>query len=104
MAFAKLVDRDPEEVLDYVMDFTAWVEAGDTIQTAGTSVILDGVSTPGGLSDLTVDTVVVGSNLVVAWLSSGTDGEKYTVKWLAVDDNSPVRTVVRRATQKVKLK
>lgn len=97
-----LLDRDPEEVLEYVMDFTAWVEAGDEIQTSGTSVALDGVSVPSGDTDLTIDSVVVGANLVVAWLSGGNEGEKYTLKWLCVDNNNPVRTVVRRATQKMK--
>lgn len=104
MAFSKLKDKGPKEVLDYVLDFALWIEAGDTIQATGTSVLLDGVSVPGGLTDLIVDQVIVGSNLVVAWLSGGTVGEKYTLEWIAVDDNNPVRTVVRHTLIKVKKK
>jgi len=104
MAFFKLVDKGPKEVLDYVLDYSLWVETGDLIQAAGTSVLLDGASTPGGLTDLVIDQVIVGSNLVVAWLSSGTIGEKYTLEWIAVDDNNPVRTVVRHTNIKVKKK
>ena len=102
MAFFKLVDKGPKEVLDYVLDFSLWVETGDTIQAAGSSVTLDGVSTPNGLSDLAIDQVIVGANLIVAWLSGGTEKEKYTLEWIGVDDNNPARTVVRHTTIKVK--
>ena len=67
-------------------------------------MVQDGVSSPGGLTDISVDSVVVASDIVVAWISSGTIGEKYTFKYLAVDNNNPVRTVVRRATIKVTVK
>lgn len=97
-------DKDVEEELDYGLDFAAWVSAGDDIQAAGTSVAQDGNSVPGGLTDIVVDSVVVVANIVVAWLSAGTAGEKYTLKFLAVDNNNPVRTVVRRVTVKVKTK
>jgi len=97
-------DKDAEENLEYGLDFVAWISSGDPIQAAGTSVVLEGTSVPGGLTDLTVDSVVVASDLVVAWLSGGTVGEKYTLKWKAVDNNAPVRTVVRRATLKIKAK
>ena len=104
MAFSKLVDKGPGEVLDYILDFSVWVEAGDTIQAAGTSVVLDGVSVPSGDTALIIDQVIVGGNLVVAWLSGGTEGDKYTLKWTGVDNNNPVRTVVRHTVLKVKKK
>ena len=96
-------NKDPEEVLEFSLNFTEWV-GGDTMQTVGTSVVQDGVSSPGGLSDIVVDSVVVAANIVVAWISGGTLGEKYTLKYKSVDNNNPVRTVVRRATLKVKEK
>lgn len=96
-------DKDPEEVLEYSLNFSTWV-GGDVIQSVGTSVEQDGVSVPNGLTDIVVDSVVVAADIVVAWISAGTVGEKYTLKYLAVDDNNPVRTVVRRATVKVKEK
>ncbi len=104
MAFAKLVNKGPGEVLDYILDFSQWIEAGDTIQAAGSSVVLDGVSVPSGDTNLTIDQVIVGGNLIVAWLSGGTEGDKYTLKWTGVDDNNPVRTVVRHAKLTVKKK
>lgn len=100
----KLPDKDPDEVLDYDVDFAQWVTSPATIQAVGTSVALDGVSSPSGDSALVVDTVIVGSNIVAAWLSAGTAGETYTLKVEAVDNNSPVRTVVRRVKIKVKEK
>lgn len=100
----KLVDKGPKEVLDYVVDFSSWIEAGDTIQAVGTTVVQDGVSEPSGLSDISVDSVVVGANLVIAWISGGTAGETYIMQWCAVDDNNPVRTVARHFKLKVKKK
>ena len=94
-------NKDVEEELEYGLNFSDWVSIGDDLQSAGTSVVQDGVSVPGGLSDLTVDSVTVVANIVVAWLSAGTLGEKYILKFLAVDNNNPVRTVVRRASIKI---
>lgn len=104
MAFSKLVDKGPGEVLDYILDFSQWIEAGDTIQSAGSSVVLDGVSVPSGDTALTIDQVIVGGNLIVAWLSGGTEKDTYTLKWTGVDNNNPVRTVVRHTKLKVKKK
>jgi hypothetical protein len=104
MAFANLVDKGPGETLDYILDFSEWVEAGDTIQAAGSSVVLDGVSVPSGDTDLNIDSVVIGANLMVAWLSGGNQGEKYTLKWTGKDDNNPARIVVRHTRIKVKAK
>ena len=102
MAFLKATDKDPESVLDYDVDFALWVTSPSTIQTGGTSVVQDGVSTPNGLTDITVDSVIVAANIVVMFISGGTDGETYILKVTAVDNNNPVRTVVRRIKMKVK--
>lgn len=103
MGFLKFPNKDPDEVLEYTLDFSDWV-GGDTIQAAGTSVVQDGTSSPDNLIDITVDLVVVAANLVVAWISGGTAGQKYTLKYEVVDNNNPVRTGVRRATITVKEK
>lgn len=95
--------KDPEEVLDYPVQFDDWLVAGCDI-AAGPTVALEGTSTPGGLSDLTVDNTFVAGKSIVVWLSSGTDGETYTFKITAIDTGTPVRTVVRRVKIKVKLK
>lgn len=104
MAFLKFPNKDAEEVLEYTLDFTAWVSVGDSIQAAGTTVIQDGSSSPGNLVDIVIDSVVVAADLVVAWISGGTVGEKYTLKYTVVDNNNPVRTGVRRVLLTVKEK
>lgn len=102
MGFLKSTDKDPESILDYDVSFVQWVTAPAVLQTAGTSVVQDGVSVPNGLTDIVVDSVVVAANLVVMFISGGTDGETYILKVKAVDNNNPVRTVVRRVKMKVK--
>lgn len=98
----KFPTKDPNEVLEYTLDFTEWTPVGDSIQAVGTSVVQDGTSVPGALTDIVVDSVVVASDLVVAWISGGTKGEKYTLKYTVVDNNNPVRTGVRRVTLTVR--
>ena len=100
----KYPNKDPEEILEYSLDFIDWVTPGDTIQASGTSVAQDGTSTPSELTDIVVDSVVVASNIVVTWISGGTIGETYIMKIIAVDNNNPVRTVVRRVKLLVKEK
>lgn len=100
----KFPNKDPEEILEYSLDFIDWVTAGDTLQAVGTSVAQDGISTPNGLTDIVVDSVVVVSDIVVTWISGGTLGETYIMKVIAVDNNNPVRTVVRRVKLSVKEK
>ncbi len=97
-------NKDPQEILEYSLDFKDWLSVGDAIQAVGTFVVQDGTSTPNGLTDIVVDLVVVASDIVVAWISGGTLGEKYTFKYTVVDNNSPVRTGVRRTTIKIKEK
>lgn len=95
--------KDPEEVLDYPVQFDDWLVAGCDI-AAGATVVQEGTSTPGGLTDLTVDGAFVAGKSIVTWLSGGTSGETYTFKITANDTGNPVRTVVRRVKIKVKTK
>jgi hypothetical protein len=104
MGFLSAPVKGPGEILDYDVTFAAWVTSPATIQSGGTGAVLDGLSEPGGLSDLTIDDVVVAADIVVVWVSGGTEGETYIVKVTAVDNNSTVRTVVRHIKFKVKKK
>lgn len=118
MAFLKFPDKDPEEVLDYTVDFSDLIAAAAGTEIASATVeqdtdpespnTLNFVVSPsasriqlGGesVSPLPFDGVVV-------WLSGGTVGVTYQLKVTAIDSNSsPVpRTYVRRATVKVKQK
>lgn len=95
--------KDPEEVLDYPVQFNDWLITGLDIAT-GATVVQEGVSVPGGLTDLVVDGVFVSGKSVVTWLSAGTAGEAYTFKITATDTGNPIRTVVRRVKIKIKAK
>lgn len=65
---AKRIDKDPNAVLDYRVDWSEWL-AGDTI-VASTWVVESGI-----VNDL--DTF--NTTMAVIWLSGGTLGEIYTV-------------------------
>lgn len=60
--------KDPDAVLDYVVDFTSWLADGDTITSA--TVTADGV---------TVDSTDTTTTTVTAWVSGGTLGETATL-------------------------
>lgn len=101
----KWPDKDPEEVLDYPVQFTDWLVEGCDI-APGATVVQEGTSEGpvGGLTDLIVDGVFVVGKAIVTWLSVGTVDETYTFKITAQDTASPTRTVVRRVKIKVKAK
>lgn len=95
--------KDPEEILDYPVQFDDWLIAGLDI-AAGATVVQEGVSSPSGLTDIVVDGVFVSGKAIVTWLSLGTSGETYTFKITAQDTGTPIRTVVRRVKIKIKEK
>jgi len=99
-------NKDPEEVLDYPVQFDDWLVPGCDIDSVTTppTVVQEGTSVPGGLTDLVVDSIPVAGTALVVWLSGGTDNETYTFKITAQDTGTPVRTVVRRVKIKVKVK
>lgn len=61
--------KDPQAVLDYQWDWSDWLETAETI-TAGTVTATTG---------LTLDSSVVGTTDVTAWLSGGTADQVYPV-------------------------
>lgn len=65
--------KDPDAVLDYLVDWSAWLPTGDTI-TASTFTVNsedDGA--------IVVDDTLFDSTTTTVWLSGGVAGEKYTV-------------------------
>lgn len=102
MAFIKFPDKDSAECLDYTFDFTDWVISPASIISSGTGVVQEGTSDPGALTDIVVDLVTVSADKVIAFISGGTNGEKYTMICTALDDNSQVRRAIRRGTIKIK--
>jgi hypothetical protein len=94
-------DKDPDEVLDYPIDWTAWLVSGAKLSTTAghcTVTVVDGTG-------LTVDSLIVNLNgIVTVWLSGGTLGTTYLLKATVRDDQTPHRIGVRRIKMKVKAK
>jgi hypothetical protein len=61
--------KDPSDILDYLWDWSDWLETGETLTTVTWDV-------PTGL---TQDDDDIGTTTATAWLSGGTAGETYTV-------------------------
>jgi hypothetical protein len=61
--------KDPDAILDYLVDWEDWLATGDYIVSAATSV----------QSGLTLTTQAFTSTQHTIWLSGGTKGTDYTV-------------------------
>ena len=83
--------KDPDEVLDYRLDFEDWLDT-DTINSE-TVTVEDGITLDSETNDTTT---------VTAWLSGGTVGETYTVTYQAVTEAG--RTVERSIKVRIKQK
>lgn len=70
MSNPKFPFKDPDEVLDYTIDWTARLDA-DTIVTS-TWIVPTGI-----VKDS--DSIVAGAKATLIWLHGGTIGEKYTL-------------------------
>lgn len=104
MAVLEWPDKDPEEELDYPMDFTPWVVSGFNIDSS--ACVIESETPTGGATPLSIDLVSHAANVVTVWLSGGTDGITYTLKVTVTDDNVTPndRQGVRRVRIKVKKK
>lgn len=79
-----VIDKDPDAVLDYTIDFLKWLAPGDAIASA---IVL----VTGGL---VVDSIVFTGTAVVAWLSGGTltvDGGYASATYRVTTINNPER-------------
>lgn len=63
--------KDPDAVLDYTFDWTAWLPDSDTIITR--------TITPGSGITVNSSSIALTGKAVVAWLSGGTVGQTYPV-------------------------
>ena len=65
--------KDPEAVLDYVVDWTAYLAVAETVASAVVTV-------PAGITlNPTPRATVVASPTVTFWLSGGTEGTDYPI-------------------------
>ena len=88
--------KDPEEVLDFPVEFTDWVVSPDVLDSA-VCVIESKVGDDSG-NPMVVDATQFATNIVAVWLSGGVAGVKYVFKVTVTDDHvSPSdRTGIRR--------
>lgn len=61
--------KDPEAVLDYVLDWTNWLDSADTISAVAVT----------GATGITVDSSSSTTTSTTAWVSGGTEGNTYAV-------------------------
>lgn len=61
--------KDPDAVLDYVWDWSQWLQAGEAI-TSYSVIAPTGITKASDARD---------GALIVAWLSGGTNGQSYQV-------------------------
>lgn len=61
--------KDPSDVLDYEVNWSKWLQAGETL--AARTVTPD--------AGITVDSAVLGVDKVTIWLSGGTVGNTYRI-------------------------
>jgi hypothetical protein len=61
--------KDPDAVLDYMFDWSAWLSSGEQIQTS-TMFVSAGIS---------LDSSSNTSSKATAWVSGGTSGVPYTI-------------------------
>ena len=83
--------KDPDAVLDYEFDWSAWLAVGETI--ASHTVTVDGV---------TLDSTTTSTTAVVAWVSAGAAGTTATVACRIVTSEARTdeRTITLRITQR----
>lgn len=91
--------KDPNAVLDYIFDWTEWLDAnGDTIVDKDVAVTGEVGST------IAVDQAVIAgaSKKVIAWVSGGTPGETCALRCRITTSNAPARIDDRTVYLKIK--
>jgi len=78
------IEKDTYSILDYTVDWTNWMPAGDTIATV--SVVVQTIA--GDAAPLTLASTTNTTYLVTANLSGGTVGKIYNVKYRIITANN----------------
>lgn len=66
------MDKDPAAKLDYAVDWTAWLQASETITTSTWTA-------PAGLTKMSSPAESVVGGKATVWLQGGTVGQSYAV-------------------------
>ena len=78
------IEKDPYAVLDYSLDFTNWMPAGDFIS----SIIATAETISGDSAPLTIDSTNFTNYVATANISGGTAGKIYNVEYKIITNNS----------------
>ncbi|WP_316159648.1 hypothetical protein [Bradyrhizobium sp. SZCCHNRI3042] len=68
-----IMEKRPDEVLDYVFDFGRWLSTGDAISTATATATSAPVN--GAAGAVAIDRVDFDSSTATPWVTGGIDGE-----------------------------
>ena len=91
-----VIIKDPDAVLDYIFDWTLWLD--DVVDTIATAT----VTTPTVSGQIVIDDSNPVGKTVVAYISAGTVGQTYPVTCQIVTAASPARTDERTIYIKIK--
>lgn len=91
-----VIVKDPDAVLDYIFDWTLWLD--DVTDTLFSQT----VTTPAGVGAIVIDDSDIVGKTVVAYISGGTVGNEYPVTCQIVTAASPPRTDERTIYIKIK--
>lgn len=75
--------KRPDEVLDYDVDYSRWLESTDTIASISVA--------KSGSGSVVIDSSSFTDSLVKVWLSAGTDGEENTITVTATTAEARVK-------------
>lgn len=74
-----VMEKRPDEVLDYVFDFSRWLTSADRITSATVSVTHSPTT-----GTATIDRVLFDNTTATAWVSAGVSGETAEIVMMAV--------------------
>jgi hypothetical protein len=92
MPYTDLPAKNPSAIIDYAVDWTTWMAAGDSLATVTWTV-------PSGITK--VSDTTDGAKCII-WLSGGTVGQNYTLTCSIVttDGRTDSRQIVIKVKQK----
>lgn len=90
------ITKQPAEVLDYDIDFSEWLRAGDTLETINVDITrLDGVAI--STDDLATKYVINSTPIAKVWLEKGLGGQSYKVEVTTTTREGRTKQVELRA-------
>jgi len=103
-SIGNLLIKDADAELDYGLDWSDWLEAGETIAESAWEVP-DGLTTVLGANDQPAQGVINGGTTTVIWLAGGEPGQLYTVTNRITTNLDPLartddRSIVIQITQR----